>query len=143
MVIYMDDILLTGNNSTMISQTIYQVNQKFAMKDMGTITNFLGIQITRTTDSYFMSQSAYAKSILQTAGLVQCKPLATPTYTKQVAYKKPDPVLVDAHIYRQISRALQYLIITIPDIAYVVNVLCHHMHNPTYEHTHMLKKLLR
>ncbi|XP_020675535.1 uncharacterized protein LOC110094611, partial [Dendrobium catenatum] len=143
MVIYVDDILLTGNDSNMITQVIRQLQQKFAMKDMGLITNFLGIQITKHKDTYFMSQTAYAKTILNNAGLAQCKPTATPTYTKCIAETKTDEITMEAHTYRQITGALQYLTITRPDITYAVNVLCQNMHNPAQEHMHMLKKLLR
>ncbi|XP_020671938.1 uncharacterized protein LOC110091964 [Dendrobium catenatum] len=36
-----------------------------------------------------------------------------------------------------------YLTITRPDIAYAVNVLCQHMHDPQSTHFHLLKRLLR
>ncbi|PKU60485.1 putative mitochondrial protein [Dendrobium catenatum] len=97
------------------------------MKDMGTITNFLGIQITKNADAYFMSQAASAKSILQNEDLAQCKPIATPTYTKCIADMKQKLVLTKAQVYRQIMGALQYLTITRPDIAYAINMLCQHI----------------
>ncbi|PKU69447.1 Retrovirus-related Pol polyprotein from transposon TNT 1-94 [Dendrobium catenatum] len=143
MVIYVDDILLTGNSSSMIAQTISQMNQKFEMKDLGTVSNFLGIQITRVKGTYFLSQSSYAKSIIHLAGLSTCKPLANPTVVKQTQNQEADPILSDHYTYRRITGALQYLTITRPDISYAVNILCQHMHQPEAEHTQSLKKLLR
>ncbi|KAI0493009.1 hypothetical protein KFK09_027285 [Dendrobium nobile] len=46
-------------------------------------------------------------------------------------------------VYRQIIGSLQYLTLTRPDIAYAVNMLSQHMHNPEIHHTVLLKKLIR
>ncbi|PKU86195.1 putative mitochondrial protein [Dendrobium catenatum] len=49
----------------------------------------------------------------------------------------------DPMTYRKLTGALQYLTITRPDIAYVVNTLSQHMHSPQTEHMFLLKRLLR
>jgi hypothetical protein len=47
------------------------------MKDLGPIHHFLGIEITHTSEGLYLSQSNYALTILERAGMVDCKPMST------------------------------------------------------------------
>lgn len=51
--------------------------------------------------------------------------------------------LVDGTDYRIIVGALQYFILTQPDIAYAVNKVCQFMHTPTDVHWQAVKRILR
>ncbi|KAI0497662.1 hypothetical protein KFK09_020895 [Dendrobium nobile] len=113
------------------------------MKQLGEVHSFLSIHIDRTNHSYFLSQKAYAVSILQLAQLTDCNPIANPTCTKLPQEFKSDTVLSDPMLYRKIIGSLQYLTLTRPDISYSVNLLSQHMHQPLPEHIFSLKRLLR
>ncbi|XP_020687146.1 uncharacterized protein LOC110102960 [Dendrobium catenatum] len=113
------------------------------MKNLGDVHSFLEIQIDRTAHNYFLSQKAYATSILHLAQLSDCKPIANPSCTKVPPNIQPDVVLSDSSLYRRITGSLQYLTLTRPDISYSVNCLSQHMHQPLPEHTFLLKRLLR
>ncbi|KAI0494791.1 hypothetical protein KFK09_024934 [Dendrobium nobile] len=65
LLIYVDDILITGNSSAMISSVLTTLDSEFAMKHLGEVHDFLGIKITKTDSSYFLSQAKYAYKILQ------------------------------------------------------------------------------
>jgi hypothetical protein len=43
------------------------LSAEFAMKDLGPLSYFLGIAVTRSSDGLFLSQSRYATDILQRA----------------------------------------------------------------------------
>ncbi|PKU62304.1 putative mitochondrial protein [Dendrobium catenatum] len=77
------------------------------------------------------------------AQLTRCNQLSNPTCTKLPQVIQPDPILGDPTMYRKLTGALQYLCLTRPDIAYSVNLLSQHMHQPMPEHTYLLKRLLR
>ncbi|XP_028548665.1 uncharacterized protein LOC110097480 isoform X2 [Dendrobium catenatum] len=143
LLVYVDDILLTGNNAQAMTALVVKLEEKFTMKHLGVANQFLGIKIDYTHDKYFLSQCLYAQSILQMAGLPNCNPVANPSITKITAVKPDDPPFFDAILYRRIIGSLQYLTLTRPDIAYAVNTLSQHMHNPEPIHTVRLKKLLR
>ncbi|PKU68501.1 Retrovirus-related Pol polyprotein from transposon TNT 1-94 [Dendrobium catenatum] len=143
LLIYVDDILLSGNHSQTVSALINQLSKQFTIKYLGTASHFLGIQIHTTDSSLFLSQSTYAKSILHQAGLTACKPLSNPNCTKLPTTPFSDPILHNPLSYKQFTGSLQYLTITRPDISYSVNVLCQHMHDPQPVHYHLLKRLLR
>ena len=47
LLLYVDDIIVIGNDSTQIHNLITALGQVFELKDLGPLTYFLGIQITR------------------------------------------------------------------------------------------------
>ncbi|PKU87548.1 Retrovirus-related Pol polyprotein from transposon TNT 1-94 [Dendrobium catenatum] len=143
LLVYVDDILITGNNETEISKLLLNLNNQFSMKHLGPASQFLGISIKSTKDKYFLTQSSYALSLLQQTNLVQCNSLSNPSVTKQPSNFKLDNTISDATVYRRITGGLQYLTITRPDIAHSVNNLAQHMHNPEPVHLYLLKRLLR
>ena len=53
--VYVDDILITGSDSTMIGELITQLDNKFALKDLGNLDYFLGIQVKRTKKGLHLS----------------------------------------------------------------------------------------
>ncbi|PKU79142.1 Retrovirus-related Pol polyprotein from transposon TNT 1-94 [Dendrobium catenatum] len=143
LLVYVDDILITGNNEQALSDLIIQLKDKFSMKQLGSANHFLGIKIDQSSDKYFLSQTSYAKSILKLAELQKCNSVANPSITKLTAIQQSEQPAFDDLRYRQLIGSLQYLTLTRPDIAHAVNNLSQHMHNPAPIHTLMLKKLLR
>ncbi|PKU66194.1 Retrovirus-related Pol polyprotein from transposon TNT 1-94 [Dendrobium catenatum] len=143
LLVYVDDILITGNDIHAMQDIIEQLKLKFTMKDLGLANQFLGIHIDSLTDKFFLSQNSYANSIVQMAELHNCNSVSNPSFTKPPAPVLDDHAWMDAHRYRQIIGSLQYLTLTRPDISYAVNALSQHMHDPSNQHMLMLKKLLR
>ncbi|XP_020696952.2 uncharacterized protein LOC110110013 [Dendrobium catenatum] len=113
------------------------------MKHLGPARPFLSISIQSLPDKHFLSQPAHAHSFLQQANLLNFNPLANPSCMKQPTQLSQDNTLKDPNTYQRLTGALQYLTITRPDIAYAVNILFQHMHDPEPSHIHLLKRLLR
>ncbi|PKU80711.1 putative mitochondrial protein [Dendrobium catenatum] len=137
------DILLTGNDRNATNNLLQQLHTRFTMKHLGMANQFLSIQIKTLPDKYFLSQSAYALSLLKQTKLCNYNSLANPSSTKQPAQISNEELLPDASTYISFTGALQYLTITRPDIAHAVNILSQHMHNPEQIHRYLLKRLLR
>ena len=68
--IYVDDILLTGNDFTEIQRVKDCLLQQFCIKDLGDLKYFLGIEFSRSKAGIYMSQRKYALDILQDTGLI-------------------------------------------------------------------------
>ena len=120
LLLYVDNIILTGNNPALINQFISQLHSEFAVKDLGPLSYFLGLEVSYIPDGFFLSQVKYATDILARAQLLDSKPVTTPMIVSQRLSSEGTPF---AHptLYRSLVGALQYLTITRPDIAHSVN----------------------
>ena len=78
LLLYVDDILLTGNSEHLIQDLLKALNTRFSMKHLGKPKYFLGIQIEETEEGLFLHQEGYAKDILHQAGMSDCNPMPTP-----------------------------------------------------------------
>ncbi|XP_062081272.1 uncharacterized mitochondrial protein AtMg00810-like [Humulus lupulus] len=116
---------------------------EFAMKDLGPLSFFLGIAVTRHAHGLFLSQTQYAAKIIDRAGMSNCSPCPTPVDTKSKLSATADTPYDDPTKYRSLAGALQYLTFTRPDISYAVQQICLHMHAPTNEHMSALKRIIR
>ncbi|CAL5421506.1 unnamed protein product [Camellia sinensis] len=122
--IYVDDILLTGTDQGYIQSLLSHMHQAFSMKELEDISYFLGISVQSTSDGYFLSQHKYASELLIKAGMVDCKPCATPGSVKHASTVADSLSFSQPFLYRSIIGALQYLTITRPEISFAVNQAC-------------------
>jgi hypothetical protein len=130
---YVNDIVLTSYSNALLSTTVDHLRAEFAVRDMGTLSFFLGIDIKRTKDGFYLTQDRYAEEILERAGMANCKPIATPIDAK--GKLAADGVAVDdAHAYHSLAGALQCLMMTRPDIAHAVQQVCQYMHDLRLPH---------
>ena len=80
--LYVDDLLLAGNNAEAMAMVKSQLKQRFKMTDMGEAPLVLGIEIKRDRQlgTLTISQEAYSKAIRERFGMSDCKPTSTPGY---------------------------------------------------------------
>lgn len=78
LLIYVDDILLTGSSSSQITKLIAHISIVFHIKDLGDIHYLLGLQIARDESTITITQTRYLLSLLQKFGLDGAKPVNTP-----------------------------------------------------------------
>ncbi|XP_062182142.1 uncharacterized mitochondrial protein AtMg00810-like [Phragmites australis] len=140
--VYVDDIILTTSSSALLQHIVEQLRREFAIKDLGTLRFFLGVQVRRDARGFFLTQAQYTEEILEHAGMANCKPASTPVDTKSKLSVHDGAPTQDGTFYRSITGALQYLTLTRPDIAYAVNQACLHMHSPTDTHWNLVKRIL-
>jgi hypothetical protein len=113
------------------------------MKELRSLHHFLGITVERRPDGLFLHQSTYTLDIVKEAIMVDCKPCTTPVDLQAKLTNDSGPPVVDASQFRSITGALQYLTFTRPDIAYVVQQICLHMHDAREPHLTAMKRILR
>ncbi|OIW19116.1 hypothetical protein TanjilG_08916 [Lupinus angustifolius] len=142
LLLYVDDILLTGSTMTLLSKFIQILQSEFAMKDLGPLHHFLGIEISPTPDGLNLSQSHYALTILERANMVDCKPISTPLEAK-TKITQDATLLNDPSYFRGPVGALQYLTFTRPDLSFIVNYVSQFLHAPNTMHLKMVKRILR
>jgi len=145
MLIYVDDIIVTSSCPEAVTALLQDLKQDFALKDLGELNYFLGIEVQKQKDGILLSQGKYAKDILTRVGMLSCKPVTTPLSVSEKLSSQEGDLLgsEDSTQYRSIVGALQYLTLTRPDIAYSVNKVCQFLHSPTTIHWTAVKRILR
>lgn len=77
-VVYVDDLLITENDSGLIQETKEVLHHFFKIKDLGELKYFLGIEFSRSDEGIVMCQRKYALELIFEAGLAGVNPATTP-----------------------------------------------------------------
>jgi hypothetical protein len=143
LVLYVDDLILTGSDSKLLNHVKTSRKNKFEMTYLGFLHYFLGLQVLQTNEGIFLSQSKYACHLLRCFHMDDCKP--TPcTFQSGV---KPTAMCnspkVDATLYRQLVGSLLYLTHTHSDLSFAVGLVSRYMQTPHQSHWKEDKRILR
>lgn len=142
--VYVDDILITGSSAREVQSLIQGLNQIFALKDLGDLSYFLGIEVQRlSNESLHLSHVKYIKDLLAKAKMQEAMGISTPMVSGAKLSKHGDDVFGDPKLYRSIVGALRYATITRPEISFSVNKVCQYMHLPLETHWKIVKRILR
>ncbi|KAH9667020.1 retrovirus-related pol polyprotein from transposon RE1 [Citrus sinensis] len=143
MLIYVDDIIITGSDSQGIEEVIKDLNTSFALKDLGNLNFFLGIQVQRSQNSLLLSQVKYIQDLLTKTEMTDCKGIETPFSTSEKLKKGVGNKFHDPTLYRSVIGSLQYAVLTMPELAFSVNKLSQFMSDPRQPHWVACKRVLR
>jgi histone deacetylase 1/2 len=143
--IYVDDIIITGSCKPAVDILMAKLCRSFAVKDLGKLSYFLGVEVTDTPSGIALTQTKYASDILRRVNMHNCKDIATPMSSTERLSKFSGTSLTDdmAFSYRSTVGALQYLCLTRPDISFAVNRVCQFLATPTDVHWSAVKRILR
>jgi hypothetical protein len=143
--VYVDDIIVASAREKATDALLRDLKGDFALKDLGDLHYFLGIEVNKVKDGLVLTQEKYASDLLERVGMIYCKPVSTPLSTSEKLSLHEGSLLGsnDASQYRNIVGALQYLTLTRPDIAFSVNKACQFLHAPTTVHWAAVKRILR
>lgn len=141
--VYVDDILLAGDDPAAVKGLIEAMHQNFSLKHMSIVNYFLGIEACVTPSVITLTQSKYVKDILRKTNLLDSNPCPTPSCSSLKLSKFDSPSFPQPSLYRSVVGALQYLTLTRPDIAYSVNKLSQFLVAPTQHQWQACKRVLR
>jgi histone deacetylase 1/2 len=145
LLVYVDDIILISSSVTAADRLLSALGGHFAVKDLGALHYFLGLEVSRSPAGLTLTQHKYSLDLLRRAGMLQCKHATTPMSATDRLSALDGALLPsdDATEYRSIVGGLQYLTITRPDISYAVNRVCQYLHAPRTSHWSAVKRILR
>jgi histone deacetylase 1/2 len=145
MLIYVDDIVVARSSEKAVGALLHDVGMDFALKDLGALHYFLGIEVKKVHDGIILSQEKYANELLSRVNMKICKAVDTPLSVSEKLSLTEGEALSsdDSTRYRSIVGALQYITLTRPDIAFSVNKVCQFLHAPTTVHWTAVKRILR
>ncbi|GJT62614.1 uncharacterized mitochondrial protein-like protein [Tanacetum coccineum] len=143
--VYVDDVLLTGNTPTVISQTKATLDDKFTIKDLGLAKYFLGSEISYLSHGTYINKRKCILDLLHDVGLTTAKQVNSPLPPKlKLSLEKRSSMSAPDKYIRLVGRLL-YLKMTRPDISYAVQHLSQFVSSPkeTYMQIaiHLLKYL--
>ncbi|KAL6343079.1 hypothetical protein AAG906_017891 [Vitis piasezkii] len=143
LIVYVDDIILTGDDVIDMERLKQKLATEFEMKDLGSLRYFLGIEVARNKIGISVSQRKYVLDLLGETGLVGCKPVETlvDSNVKIDTQKVNNPV--DSGRYQHLVGKLIYLSYTRPDIAFAVSWVSQIMHAPAEEHMVAVYRILK
>nr|XP_043630138.1 uncharacterized mitochondrial protein AtMg00810-like [Erigeron canadensis] len=143
LLVYVDDIILAGNNLFHMSNVKSHLDQAFNIKDLGALHYYLGIELFRNHNGLSLCQRKYTLELLSLAGVLDSKPVSTPLEPSVKLEPNEGDLLPDPTLYRTLVGKLIYITITRPDITYAAQALSQFSHSPRTTHMKALLRTLR
>ena len=143
LLIYVNDMIIIGNDSACVANLKKVLDQKFGIKDLGSLKYFLGLEIARGAKGISINQRKYALDVLKEAGMVGCKPAKTQMVQQLKLSKCNGDVFKDAGQYRRLIGKLMYLTLSRPNITYAVHRLSQFLAQPRVPHMKVATRILQ
>jgi hypothetical protein len=131
--VYVDDLVITGTKDAEVAAFKEEMKANFQMSDLGLLSFYLRIEVHQGDSGITLRQTAYAKHVVELAGLTDYNPALTPL-EKRLKLSRDSTMEVDSTQYRRLMGSLRYLAHTRPDLAFSVGYVSPFMQRPTTEH---------
>ena len=143
LIVYVDDIIITGNNLEEVKGLEEQLDKNFKVKPLGPLRYFLGIEFARSNEGILRTQQKHILELQEETKHTNCHINETPIEVNhKLAILEDDPK-VEICSYQKLIGKLLYLSHTRPDICYTINVLSQFMHSPRNSHFQAANRILK
>ena len=139
LLLYVNDMIITGDDMEGIQDLKHFLGHQFEMKDLSSLNYFLGLEVSSSTNGYYLTQAKYTSNMISRASITYNKIVDTPIDLNS----HDGESLSDATLYRQLVGNLIYLTITRPDISYAVHIVNQFMAAPRSSHYTVVLMILR
>jgi hypothetical protein len=123
LIVYVDDMVITGDDVVEIDRLQQQLTSKFEMKDLRVLKYFLGIEVARGSNVIFLCQRKYVLDLLTETRMLDCKPIDTQIEQNHKLAEYPDQIPTNQARYQWLVGRLIYLSHTRSDVAYAISVV--------------------
>ena len=142
LLLYVDDMIITGDDLSDIQELKDFLSQQFEMKDLGYLNYFLGLEITHSIDGLYITQDKYAFELLSQAGLTDSKTVDTPVELNAHLNPSVEKPLSNPSLYRRLVDSQVYLTVTCPNISYIVHHVSQYLSAPRSTHYVVVLRIL-
>jgi hypothetical protein len=152
LVLYVDDILLIGNDVELLNKVKEYLNKSFSMKDLGEAAYILGIKIYRDRSRRLiaLNQTTYLDKVLKRFRMEGSKKGFLPMLPGKILSKAQCPASVDdrekmSNIpYASAIGSIMYaMLCTRPDVAHALSLTSRYQSDPGVEHWTAVKNILK
>lgn len=141
--LYVDNLIYTGNNETMLREFKKDMMKTYEMSDLGLLHYFLGIEVCQSDTNIFISQKKYAENIWKKFNMQDCKSVTTPLMANEKLKKDDGAKKADEITYRSLVRSLSYLTAIRLDIIFAASLLPRFMTSPSQLNFTAAKRVFR
>ncbi|KAK4406353.1 Retrovirus-related Pol polyprotein from transposon RE2 [Sesamum angolense] len=134
LLVYVDDILLTGNPEDEIAAVKGYIHSLFAIKDLGFAKIFVGLELARSAHGLLVTQQKYLTNILKDANLLEAMIASTRLPLGFHIVDDAGSLSPDPGPFRRFVGCLLYLGFTRPDISFIVQQLSQFLQHPRFSH---------
>jgi transposase InsO family protein len=152
LLLYVDDMLIVGRDTSKIDKLKKELSKSFSMKDLGSAKQILGMKISRDrkSEKLWLSQESYIEKVLDRFNMSKAKPVSSTLAghlklsSKQSPTSEEEKEEMKKVPYASAVGSLMYaMVCTRPDIAHAVGVVSRFLSNPGKEHWAAVKWILR
>ena len=143
LLVYVDDILIASNDVDAVNTLKLFLDNKFKLKDLGTLKYFLGLEVARTEKGISLCQRKLTLDLLSDTGLLASKPANVPMEQSAKFSSSMGEDVLDPSLYRRLIGKLLYLTLTRPDICRLVHKLSQVMSSPKVPHLQAAYRVLK
>ncbi|KAH9668854.1 protein kinase domain-containing protein [Citrus sinensis] len=122
LLLYVDDMIITGDDLTGITYLKVFLQHHFEMKDLGQLSFFLGLEVLSNSSGYYLSQAKYTSDLLARAGLTDSQITSTPLDPNIKFVPSNGTPLSDATLYRQLVGTVIHI------MRYLKGIMFHDLH---------------
>lgn len=141
--LYVDDLIITGNDDNEVAKLQEELSIRFDMKHLGQLSHFVGLDVENMKDGIFATQKTYAEKLVQRFGIKENKKRSTPLDANLKLKHDEGALLPNPQLYRALVGSLLYLTITRPDIAFSVGLVSRFMQVPRKPHLKAARQILK
>ena len=117
LLLYVDDIIITGDDMHGIQYLKHFLGRQFEMKDLGPLNYFLGLEVSSSANGYYLTQTKYISDLISRANITNRKIVDIPIEYNCHLNSHDGESLSDSTLYRQLVGSLIYLTVTRLDIS--------------------------
>ena len=119
LLVWVDDIIVATSTINLMSDIKSKLSSKFSMKDLGSLSSFIGIKFVQSDGGVTLSQEHYLKNVLKSFAMDNCKPRSTPCKQNLKSYEEAKVENKGISEYRRMVGTLIYsMTCTRPDLAF-------------------------
>ena len=135
-------MIITGDDFAGIRSLQHFLSQHFEKKDLGTLSYFLGLEVTSSSDGYYLSQAKYASDLFSKVDIADNKTISTPLENNVKLTPSDGEPISDATHYHQLFGSLIYLTVIRLDISHAVGMVSKFMDAPRSVHYVVVLRIL-